>query len=97
MIFLHLQKVKAELGYIDKHHALIIIDTSKQNNNETLNKLCNGNHRNLFTVLNSVTNKFWPLDITRHKKKKFSTIDFLSQCDQVRMKLRISSYLVNKS
>ena len=70
--------------------SLIIMDTFKGQDNETLSKLCADNHCVVVLVPNNLTNKFQPLDLTVNKPAKV----FLSEkcnhwyADEVSKQLR---------
>ena len=90
MIFPYLKKVKTEKGYPEEQMSLIIMDTFKGQDNETLSKLCADNHCVVVLVPNNLTNKFQPLDLTVNKPAKV----FLSEkynhwyADEVSKQLR---------
>ena len=70
VIFPYLKKVKEEKGYPEEQMSLIIMDTLKGQDNETLTKLCADNHCVVVLVPNNLTNKFQPLDLTVNKPAK---------------------------
>ena len=90
VIFPYLKKVKTEKGYPEEQMSLIIMDTFKGQDNETLSKLCADNHCVVVLVPNNLTNKFQPLDLTVNKPAKV----FLSEkynhwyADEVSKQLR---------
>jgi len=65
-----LEKTKAENGYPKEQHSLIIMDTFKGQDNDTLKDLCAENHCEVVIVPHNLTNKFQPLDISVNKAAK---------------------------
>ena len=74
IVFPYLEKVKKEKGYPKEQKSLVIFDTFKGQDNETLKKLCADNHCIIVLVPNNLTNRFQPLDLTVNKPAK----DFIS-------------------
>ena len=58
---------KEEEGYPKEHHSLIIMDTFKDQDNNTLKKLCSENNFETVIVLHNITNKFQSLKISVNK------------------------------
>ena len=58
---------KEEEGYPKEHHCLIIMDTFKDQDNNTLKKLCSENNFEIVIVLHNITNKFQSLKISVNK------------------------------
>ena len=70
IIFPYLEKVKNENGYPEEQHSLLIMDTFKGRDNETLYNLCLENNCEIVIVPHNLTNKFQPLDVIVNKAAK---------------------------
>ena len=70
IIFPYLEKVKIENGYPEEQHSLVIMDTFKGQDNDTLKELCSENNCEVVIVPHNLTNKFQPLDISVNKAAK---------------------------
>ena len=70
IIFPFLKRTKQEKGYPEEQYSLIIMDTFKGQDNDTLKKLCSKNHCEVVIVPHNLTNKFQPLDISVNKAAK---------------------------
>ena len=70
IIFPYLEKVKQENGYPEEQHSLVIMDTFKGQDNDTLKELFSENYCEVVIVPHNLTNKFHPLDISVNKAAK---------------------------
>ena len=70
IIFPYLEKVKIENGYPEEQHSLVIMDTFKGQDNDTLKELCSENNCEVVIVPHNLTNKFQPLDISVNRAAK---------------------------
>ena len=61
---------KEEKVYPKEQNSLIIMDTFKGQDNDTLKGLCSENNSKIVIVLHNLTNKFQPLDICVNKAAK---------------------------
>ena len=61
---------KEEKGYPKEQHSLIIMDTFKGQDNDTLKELCSENKYEIVIVPHNLTNKFQPLHISINKAAK---------------------------
>ena len=59
--------MKEEKGYSKEQHSLIIMDTFKGQDNDTLKELCSENNCKIAIVPHNLPNKFQPLDISTNK------------------------------
>ena len=70
IIFPYLKKVKEEKGFPNEQVSLIIMDTFKGQDNDTMKELCAVNHCEIVIVPHNLTNKFQQLDISVSKAAK---------------------------
>ena len=70
IVFPYIKEVKKEKGYPKEQMSLVIFDTFKGQDNDTLKKLCADNQCIIVLVPNNLTNKFQPLDLTVNKPAK---------------------------
>ena len=70
IIFPFLEDTKRSKSYPLEQHALIIMDTFKGQDNDTLKKLCAENNCDVVIVPHNLTNKFQPLDLSVNKAAK---------------------------
>ena len=70
IIFPYLEDMRRSKSCPLEQHALIIIDTFKGQDNDTLKKLCAENNCNVVIVPHNLTNKFQPLDLSVSKAAK---------------------------
>ena len=82
IIFPYLEKIKKEKKYPKEQHSLIIMDTFKGQDNDSLKELCSKNNCIVVIVPHNLTNKFQPptLVLIRLQKRLFkinSTSGFL--------------------
>ena len=70
IIFPYLENIKHEKGYPSEQFSLIIMDTFKGQDNDTLKDLCRENNCAVVIVPHNLTNKFQPLDISVNKAAK---------------------------
>ena len=61
IIFPYLEDTKRSKSYSLEQHALIIMDTFKGQDNDTLKKLCAENNCDVVMIPHNLTNKFQPL------------------------------------
>ena len=66
----YLEDTKQSKSYPLVQHALIILDTFKGKDNDTLKKLCAESNCDVVIVPHNVTNKFQPLDLPVNKVTK---------------------------
>ena len=66
----YLDKVKKENRYPNEQYSLIVIDTFKGQDNNTLKELCSKNNCEVVIVPHNLTHKFQPLDISINKAAK---------------------------
>ena len=70
IIFPYLLSVKEQMGYPKEQYSLIIMDTFKGQDNETLKELCVDNYCEIVIVPHNLTNKFQSLDRCVNKAAK---------------------------
>ena len=70
IIFPYLDKVKKENRYPNEQYSLIVMDTFKGQDNDTLKELCSQNNCEVVIVPHNLTHKFQPLDISVNKAAK---------------------------
>ena len=70
IIFPYLEDTKRSKSYSLEQHALIIMDTFKGQDNDTLKKLCTENNCDVVIVPHNLTNKLQPLDLSVNKAAK---------------------------
>ena len=70
LIFPYLEDTKRNKSYPLEHHALIIMDFFKWQDNDTLKKLCAENDCDVVIVPHNLTIKFQPLDLSVNKAAK---------------------------
>ena len=70
IVFPYLEDTKQTKSYPLEQHALIIIDTFKRQDNDTLKKLCAENNCEVVIVPHNFTNKSKPLDLSVNKTSK---------------------------
>ena len=68
--FLYLEDTKRSNSYPLEEHALIVMDTFKGQDNDTLKKLCAEKNCDVVIVPHNLTNKFQPLDLSVNKAPK---------------------------
>ena len=69
-IFPYLDKVKKENRYPNEQYSLIVMDTFKGQDNDTLKELCSQNNCEVAIVPRNLTHKFQPFDISVNKAAK---------------------------
>ena len=70
IIFPYLKKVKEEKGFPNEQLSLIIMDTFKGQDNDTMKELCAVNHCEIVIVPHNLINKLQPMDISVNKAAK---------------------------
>ena len=70
IIFPYLDKVKKENRYPNEQYSLIVMDTFKGQDNDTLKELCSQNNCEVVIVPHNLTHKFQSLDISVNKAAK---------------------------
>ena len=70
IIFPYLERTKQTEGYPSEQHSLIIMDTFKGQDNDTLKELCAESNCDVVIVPHNLTNKFQPLDLSVNKAAK---------------------------
>ena len=70
IIFPKLEDTKRSKSYPLEQHALLIMGTFKEQDNNTLKKLCAENNCDVVIVHHNLTNKFQPMDFSMNKTAK---------------------------
>ena len=70
IIFPYFEKVKKEKELPMEQHSMVIMDTFKGQDNDTLKELCFKNNCEIVIVPHNLTHKFQPLDISVNKAAK---------------------------
>ena len=70
IIFSYLEDIKCDKAYLSEQHSLIIMDTFKGQDNDTLRELCSENNCNVVTVSNNLISKFQLLDLSGNRTVK---------------------------
>ena len=65
-----MEDTKRSKSYPLEQHSLIIMDTFKGQDNDTLKKLCAENNCDVVIIPHNLTNKFQPLDLSVNKAAK---------------------------
>ena len=89
IIFPYLKKVKEEKGFPNEEVTLIIMDTFKGQDNDTMKEPCAVNHCEIVIVPHNLINKFQPLDVSVNKAAKSYISIKYNEClsDQVTSQL----------